>query len=272
LDPARGAVILPYDRFVPSENESSLIADAGSALVSKCAAVSGVVFATGPVLQDPVYDSEQFFGPWTSSQAEHFGFAPELTQADLVANGILPGGAASPPAEGATPSPSDGDRSQKGSGTNANLTDADWAVIDGCGRNKEYRDLMSALVFGAGPWAEPLAAVNDSVFDDRDAKAAQSDLSACLARGGMTADPAHPGLPVGADPGTISAAQVELALKTVACKDEVRFTQRVAAVLAAKQAPIVVAYLSELVAKRHALDDALDRARQILGTPQVASS
>jgi hypothetical protein len=90
------------------------------------------------------------------------------------------------------------------------------------------------------------------------------DLDACFVREGMEPDPEFLYVPLGADPTVIDETQISLALATVACRDEVDFTRRVADVLAQQQAPIIVAYLDELVEQRADLDESVRQARAIL--------
>jgi len=253
LDPVSGAVILPYDRFVVTKNEDSLLVTAASVLASKCAKDQGVAFDPGRLIQNPVYDSEQFYGPWTVAQAERFGFAPPMSEADLVANGL----AELPAGQSAWESP------------NVNLTDAQLAVVEDC-QGREDAQRLWAAVTSTGPWWSAIKDLSFSpsptVAEDPRVQAAWSDLSACLVRQGLEpeADPDYIGLPKGADGNVINAEQISMALTTVQCKDEVNFTKRVADVTAELQAPIIGQYLDELVAHRAAVDSALAEARSIV--------
>jgi len=253
LDRESGAVILPLDRLFLTTNEQYLITDAVTALVSKCAAAQGVDFDPGPVVSKPIYESEEFYGNWTVAQAERFGFVRPSSEADLVANGVIE----PPPGFQSYESP------------NINLTDAESAVVEQCYKSPEAKSLRDS-VGGVGPWFAMAEGLIDTpsplVVDDPRVKEAWSDLSACFARAGLepNSDPYWMGSPVGARSDVIDEEQISLSLKTVACKDEVAFTERVADVTAEKQAAIIVKYLDEMVAYRQSADEALATARQIV--------
>jgi len=245
LNAETGAVVLPADRFTETFAEMDTLSTGAAVAISRCAAAEGVTFVPPRLLTDPIYASEQYYGPWTRAQAERFGFVRPMSQADLVANGIVAGG----------------ESTDSGSHPNADLTDEDWTVIDACNEEPEATQLTAALRH-VGPWYAELDAVSDAVFDDAEAKDAARDLDACFAEEGLGSAPdGSPGLPRGADASVIDEQQVQLALTTVDCKEQTNFTARVAAVEARLQAPIVVKYADELVRKRAEIDEALLAAR-----------
>lgn len=257
LDPETGAVVLPFDRFVPTTNDMITIGSATSRLVADCAADSGVTFTPAAAPTQPEYDSELYFGPWTTAQAERFAFVSPMSAADLAANGIKLEGVG--PTQQTTQSPAD-------STTAANnaLSDDDWDVVDACGSSDEVHELNAGLAIGDGPWAESLQAISDGLADQPEVQSAIEELGSCFTSAGLSPDPTAPWLPVGYDTGVISEQQVALALSVVACKDQTDFTARVAEVQAEEQAPVVVTYLDELLAKRSALDEALETADEVL--------
>ncbi|MCR6688034.1 hypothetical protein [Cellulomonas sp.] len=247
LNEKTGAVVLPADRFTETFLEMDLLSTAASVALSHCAAEKGVTFEPPEALTDPVYVSEQYQGPWTRSQAEHFGFVKPMTQADLAANGVID---ATPDAEASAP-------------PNGDLTDDDWKVVDACvgSASSQFDDALRHV----GPWYAEFDAVTAQVFDDPDAKDALHELEECYDRAGIGASQdGSPGWPRGADGSVIDQQQIQLALTSVECKEETDFTARVAGVEARLQAPIVVKYADELVAKREQIDEALAAARALL--------
>lgn len=251
LNEETGAVVLPADRFSETFLEMDLLATAASTELSRCAAERGVTFVPPQPLTDTVYVSEQYHGPWTRAQAERFGFAKPMTQADLAANGIVEASSD----EGAGTSP------------NGDLRDEDWAVVDACDEESGPSQFDAALQH-VGPWYAELRAVQERVFDDPDAKDALRDLHGCYREAGLSVSKNDsPGWPSGADASVIDQQQIQLALTSVECKEKVDFTARVAAVEARLQAPIVVKYADELVKKRGQIDEALAAARTLLASP-----
>jgi hypothetical protein len=249
LDRETGAVVLPYDRFSLSYEETNVLAAAGSVVVSNCAHDRGVNFVPADYSSDSIYESEDYFGPWTIDQAKRFAFVPPMTDADLAANGITS------PAE-----------SERGDSVppNSSLTEADWGVIDDCAATPEMDEYTEALS-EQGPWGEPIQAVADSLMDDQRARAVLQDLTGCYdARGLSHASTEEPWLPGGASGSEISEGQIQLAVAVVECKDEVDFTERMADLEASLQAPIIVQYADELSARRQLIDAAVLDARSLL--------
>ncbi|WP_198303481.1 hypothetical protein [Cellulomonas sp. PSBB021] len=241
-------MVLPADRFTETFLEMDLLATASSVAVGLCAAENGVTITPPQPLTDPVYVSEQYYGPWTRDQAERFGFVKPMTQADLAANGIVAD------TTGADhQAPPDGD-----------LTAADWEIVDACGaapRSARFDDALRHV----GPWYAELEAVQAQVLDDAEAKGALRDLEECYEQAGLgVSSDGSPGWPRGANGSVIDQQQIQLALASVECKQKTDFTARVAAVEARLQAPIVVKYADELVQKRAEIDEALMAARALL--------
>lgn len=248
LDEESGAVILPYDRLTTTWAEGDLITTGTSIAISRCAEAKGVTLVASPPIDDPVYASEQYFGPWTVDQARRFGFVMPMSDADLVANGVV---TASPDA---TPFVA----------PNGDLTDADWAVVDACASSPEVKALTDSIDDG-GPWIEAIAATHDQLLEDEQARAIIKDLQGCFQSSGLTWDDSNePWIPLGADGSQISEDQITLALQLVDCKEQVDFTSRMAAREAELQAPVIEKYADELVAQRQASDDVVAAARVLV--------
>lgn len=247
LNEATGEVRLPYDRFTATYEEMDLLVVASSVAASTCAREKGVVFVPPAPSSDPAYVSEQYFGPWTVDQAQRFGFVEPMTDADLVANGII--GASS-------------DETERPAAPNGDLTDADWAVMDTCGSTPEVKKLLDARA-ESGPWVTPMAAVHDALLDDGRAKDLLDELDGCYRGEGLKPLAKTPWTPQGAS-GAISEDQIRLALQVVECKKQISFTERMAQVEASLQAPIISEYADELVAKRAQIDEAVVEAKALI--------
>ncbi len=260
LDAATGAVTLPYDRFVESYEEMDVISVASSTLISACAAKSGVRFPAPTLTADTApYVSELYFGPWTTAQASRFGFVRPMSDADLVANGIV--------ADDGTAADEEEPAQDVGE-----LSEADYAVMGACSSAPEVAQLNTALMHD-GPWVTQIEAASGKVLDQPAAKAAIEELGRCYDDAGLEPDSANPWMVAGARGDAITEEQIALALKVVACKDEVDFTARMARVEAQLQAPVIAEYTDELVAQRRALDEAVAKGREILaGAPQAGTS
>ncbi|WP_250442651.1 hypothetical protein [Actinotalea sp. C106] len=249
LDPQTGAVILPADRLKYDQLEEMDLAHATAYAVAACAEERGVTFAPPESASDPVYRSETYFGPWTTTQANSFGFVMPMTEADLAANGIING--TSDNTSAATP--------------NGDLSEQDWKVIDECNAtDATVQDLVAALHL-QGPWMAELAAVEAAVLEDAQIQEILSELYDCYEESGLSpSNSAQPWLPVGADASQISEGQIRLALEVVDCKTQMDFTQRVADRHAQLQAPIIAEYANELVAQRDRIDEALEMSNDLV--------
>lgn len=252
LDPASGAVVLPFDRLVPDFYENDILATGASAAVALCAAGSGVTFDPPPLSDDPVYASEHYFGPWTADQAARFAFVPPMSLRDMAANEI----AGAPEPAGAT-------EVAPGAGADDELTDDDWAVIDACNADDDVAALLDATIV-TGPWTDAVEAVRDGLPDEDGARALIDELARCYAAEGLEPADDAPWLPEGTNGREITQAQIELAVSVVRCKDSVDFTRRMADIEAGLQAPIIRRYAHELAEQRGSVDEALDLAATLL--------
>lgn len=250
LDVDLGAVVLPYDRLTLSPLETDLLSVAGTVEVAACAQTKGVRFIAPRPIDDPVYESEHYFGPWTVEQAERFGFVRPMSQADLVANGVQ--GASDSDSEAGSALPD-----------NSALTDADWDVVDECGQSaavESYRDALSQV----GPWTEEISTISTTMENDSTMIALFSELDECYRDAGLTPEEGEPWLVTGADDHVIDEQQVTLALGVVRCKESVDFTRRAAAVEAAYEASVIAQYSDELLAQRAQLEETLSDARELI--------
>jgi hypothetical protein len=250
LDDQSGQVILPYDRFIPDASEESVLHRAGAASAVLCQRDLGVPVVAYTSVDQPIYLSEHFYGPWTMGQAQEFGFARPLPDADLRANGIIPEGDGEPSAndprmremqraENEKIPPSEHERSERA-----------------CA--EEFRRWIFEY---DGPWHTELGAVDNDVKSSREFKQIVGEFNACLESRGLEPNPEQVGIPEGADAWTIDETQITLAVSTVECKDNVDFTRRVAEIHARLQAPILLKYEGELTRSQADLRELLSTAK-----------
>jgi hypothetical protein len=256
LDVETGAVVLPYDAYRPSPSELDLLAVASSAVVADCGDALGIDFEPlGETLDDPVYASEPYFGPWTLAQADRFGFVQPQSDRDLVVNGITDhangsGDAAGGPQPEAPP--------------NASLTDEDWSALDACVTSDERAVLFREAAVQSGPWTQSIEAISSSLSSGPPGAAVLADLVACYEERGMRPGTDEPWYPLGADALAIDATQIAMAGAVVECKVGTDFTQRMADIEASQQAEVIREYEADLVLQRERLDEALHVAQGLV--------
>ncbi|GII99876.1 hypothetical protein CLV28_2957 [Sediminihabitans luteus] len=260
LDTARGAVVLPYDRFVPDKVEQTELGQAVAVENALCLREAGLDMIVPPPFEDvDVYAQESFFGPWTMDQAQKFGFARPMRDADLRANGYVPA-----------------DYGRPSDPVALAVIDHDTALLDGhdaeveaC--NEKVQHVYTAMRSARDtPWQAEISAVETALPENDVVAAAFDDLDACLVAGGLEPDAAQPGYVVGADVVTIDEEQVELAVQVVGCKDETDFTRRVATEWARLQAAVLEKYETDVIAQGAANDEALaDGRATVAAHPEV---
>lgn len=251
LDESTGAVILPLDHFQPTWEENEILVTAGSVSLALCAREQGVAFLAPELSFDPIYLSENYYGPWTVVQAERFAFAVPMTDADLEENGIT---------GGAGESDTDADSVAH---PNFALTDEDWVTIDECGSSGAGRKFQKATLLD-GPWTEQITAAQDALLESDEARALVDELGACFTSRGMEPDPDAPWLVRGANGWEISEQQVQLALGVVACRNEIGFTEKLARLQARATVPTIAEFVAELTEHRRVIDAAVEEGRALL--------
>lgn len=254
LDPATGAVTLPYDRLSLTREEESILSVASSTVLSQCGLEHGVRFTPPTPRYDPVYASEQYFGPWTKDQARQFGFVAPQTEADLYFNGIE---GVEAPVGPHSPVP------------NQNLTDADWKTLSEKCEGLAESSAYSQAEIQVGPWIEALDRVNDELDHDKRARGLIDELSDCYARSGLEPGGKIWWLPQGGRNRSVTEDQISLALAVVDCKDSIDFTNRMAQIQAQLQAPIIIKYADDLIARRQFIDKTVASARELIAKNKV---
>lgn len=244
-----GSVVLPFDKFSLSENEHGDIVTASAAQRVACSREVGIpVGDPWPSLNNPAYDSESYFGPWTLAQARKFGFVEPASDADLNANGIV----------GAPELPSD---RRLPEAPFADLTDEDGEKVEAC--NGPDEELFMSVLEQDGPWVPEIRAIreNAGALELPGLRDIVTELAACYKEKGITPGPKDlVWWPQGGKADRIDEQQIQLAVKVVDCKDSIEFTERMAAIEAREQAAVIGRYADELVQERATIEKALARA------------
>lgn len=223
---------------------------ADALLYTLCAREHGVGLVAVRYTEQPVYDSELFYGPWTTGQAEKFAFVQPSPDADLRANGVIPSDAGEPSVYAGWAS------------LNDHVTQAERdGVAQSCGGGGGEEAADSEWTFNYDtPWQAKMAALGQEVVKDAAYGELLEELYLCFDRSGMEAHADEPGVPEGAKFRVIDKEQIALAVKTVQCKDETGFTRKMADLWASYQVPVLVEYQREIVAQGEALRTKLDEA------------
>lgn len=191
------------------------------------------------------------YGPWTKPVAEKFAFVPPMTDGELMANGYVPR-----PADYVEPEslyPYEG------------LSEEDREKMrDACSSDPDVQRFLMDPERSYGPGEVALNDTWDQADNDPEMKALVEELDACFQTKGLEANPRVIGDPKGADRNLIDEDQIDMALKTVECKDQIDFTQRVADILAKHQMDVINEHADELFAHRQELDDLVADAKQYI--------
>ncbi|WP_157802650.1 hypothetical protein [Sediminihabitans luteus] len=258
LDEERGEIRLPIDEYIPQRTDSGLLASASQAMAVGCAREAGISFMAPAPIENEIYRSEGLFGPWTTWQAEKFGFvSPTLSDADLREGGVVPEDYGVP-----------GDPAALAQVLEVNdaMSAADQEAVLECydaPGQKAFR-----LPSGPGPWLAEFGAADERARTSEAVVAARAELDDCLRREGLEPDPET--FVVGADENVIDEEQIGLAVTYVACKQETRFTETVAQVFADEQAQVVEKYDDDLAAVAAELVTVREAAREYVADhPEV---
>jgi hypothetical protein len=253
FDEETGRIDLPYDRFVPSGLDEQVLHNAAEVAATLCWREMGLP-ATGTGLRpSEIYLSEHLYGPWTMSQAQKFGFVVPAPDADLRANNFIPEGTGEP--------------SVYDSGSWARIAESNSRIpADKAAEAKEKcsPDHERWFIGHDGPWKAAMAQVSAQVDSSAELGAIVDDLGECFEARGLEPDPEYPYQPKGSDAGWIDEEQIELAISTVECKQEVEFTKRVADLYVTFQAPVMLEYEDELIAHQLELRNLLIEAEEIV--------
>ena len=253
VDPETATVKFPVDYVELGEQEdSSVLRAASEAAVAECAREElGIPWvATEPDGYMPTEHMWQRYGPWTKPVAEKFGFVDPMGDGALIVNGYVE------EPEGYEPIP----------WPNAEIPEADQEkVFDTCNEKQEVKRFDENELWVLGPGQQALNDEHEAVNQDPRMQALFDELRICYAENGMEFDEELPGY-ITADTDTIDEEQIELALKTVECKDQINFTQRAADIIAERQVPVIEEYADELFQNRANWDAAVAEAKEYIAS------
>ncbi|MGO1590480.1 MAG: hypothetical protein ACTHW1_02005 [Ancrocorticia sp.] len=255
LDYDTGIVYFPAEPLttLDRDHDMELISSAGEGVFSQC-----VFDKTGTKLdpypidrEEPIRDVFFIYGPWTKPIAEKFAFVLPMTDGELTFNGYVPR------PEGFVEPPS--------GNPYAKLTQEERdEYTELCGSEPEYTKYNLLHVQSTGPGEIGLQEVQDKVAADRRTKDLVDELDKCFAPLGLEADPDRIGLPKEADVDVINEDQLDMAMKTVECKDEIDFTQRLADIIAEYQMKVIDEYGAEMTAERDKFDALVQEAEDFI--------
>jgi len=251
VDPETATVKLPADYVELGEQEDvSNLHAAYSAALAECAREElGVPWvALEPDGYKPTSHMWNLYGPWTKPVAEKFAFVPPMGDGALVVNGYVE------PPEGyeLVPMP------------NEDLSDEQRnRVYEVCGSKPEVTRFDEKKLWTVGPGQQALNDEVAAVDQDPRMQALFDELAVCYDNNGMEFDREVPGY-ITADTQTIDEEQIELALKTVDCKDQIDFTQRAADIIAERQVPIIEEHADELFQIRANWDATVAEAKEYI--------
>lgn len=238
VDARSGTITFPADRLALSADDQDALATAQSVALAECARGIGVDYTPLRVQLDPIEKVSTYFGVWRKEDARRFGFVAPQTPSDMVHNDI----------EGRPEQPS-GARPARHL-----LTDAERERLQPCQTSDDVQRFSPEALTGKSPWNAPLGEVEAGFYGLPEVRAVIDEYDQCLRGRGAEPRGDLPGSAVGADPKTISPAQVKLALKVVACKSDVDYVPRLARIMADEQAPIIARYGRDMVAFRSRVD------------------
>ena len=248
--PETAVIVFPGDRFQPSREESALLLQASVLVTAECAQARGVDWRAMPMSPySSVYDASNYFGVWTVAIAREFAFSPPMTERDLLGDDA----------------PISAEQAAVGE-ANTWITEAEQAIVHECASPESNRFSAAVSSSGSGEWNAALEASTRGFDTNEDVLAAYADLNACFRDVGLEpdADPDSRGFPLGADAEAVDDEQIALALQVVYCKTQVDFVPRLAAIMAALQAPVIEQYLPDLTAQRGRIDEAVAEARELI--------
>ncbi|AWE43215.1 hypothetical protein [Actinobaculum sp. 313] len=253
VDPETAVVKFPVDYVELGEQEdSSILYSARDAAVAECAREElGIPWvATEPDGYMPTAHMWQRYGPWTKPVAEKFAFVDPMGDGALIVNGYVE----EPDGYELIPWPNEG------------IPEADRnKVFDTCNSKPEVKRFDDNDLWVVGPGQQALNDEEDAVDQDPRMQALFDELRTCYAENGMELDEELPGY-ITAYRDTIDEEQIELALKTVECKDQINFTRRAADIIAERQVPVIEEYADELFQNRANWDAAVAEAKEYIAS------
>jgi hypothetical protein len=233
-----------------TQTDAEILSSAYSYAVAECAKGVGVRYVPLRADHEPLYDASNYFGVWLERYATQFGFVTPMTPADMAANQIQGAPAV--------------DAAQDDDGQMNDLTAADRSALQPCFESDEAARFDPVKLAGSEPWNGPLGQIGAEFYGYPEVKQVVDDYDSCLRGLNLEPNPEAPGSVRGADSREISPEQIELALQVVQCKDKVDYVQRLADIMAEKQAPIIEEYATDMVSSKEAIDNVVALAETFI--------
>lgn len=152
------------------------------------------------------------------------------------------------------------------------FTDEALAIYEACYEQDDIQLLAEEAIAITFPLGEETTGIAAAALESEDAQAVFTEWDACLARSGLERNPSvdpYQILGTSMDP---TEQNITIALKDVACKEEVDFVARLATIEASFQQPIITKYEVELTALRAEYDGLIERSRVYLNANRPSSS
>lgn len=209
-------------------------------------------------------------GPWTTEMADAFGFVSPAPRGYLSANGIVA-------------KPKNNDEIDAAAARYAHTPEEANEATETCGGPEKYPESrpfdVAELGVWNGPWIEEFNSSWSETQRDERTQAVIDELKVCYTEKGLAisapnspdavgADGRLPIVIEGASTQIIDEAQIEMANKVVACKQETSAIQRITEIWAEKQAPIVEEYSQELTDLRSRIDTSVESATSYIAANQ----
>ncbi|AWE43214.1 hypothetical protein [Actinobaculum sp. 313] len=266
VDPETATVRLPADYVVQeTEEEGEVISAAHDAAAAECAREElGIPWvATEPAELLPTDEMWSDYGPWTKSVAEKFAFVEPQSDRKLIFNGYVE-------------KPEGYVGIEDAPGPNDHISASQLEEIrEACVDKPELLRFDAFELWEYGPGQEALNDEVDTRQQDPKMQALLEELRVCYVENGIEFDEnlAWVGFAADAAPASekpneehITEEQIQLALKTVECKDQINFTQRVADIIAERQVPIIEEYADDLFTIRAKWDNAAAEAKEYIAS------
>ncbi|MBM6402315.1 hypothetical protein [Phycicoccus sonneratiae] len=241
VDEATGTIALPYDAYWPTQAESEDIVSAARVAMIHCQQARGVTPADPlrRVIPDP---PPRRFGVWRMADATRYGYLEYTSSAKAAALA---------------------DRST----TDPQLAARQAAAAAACAREDPVLRQLNRQP-DEGAWSTEIPAAETRAEQSAPYRQAIEDWARCMQARGLTTEPGSlvpAGIDTGAlDEGRVESGDVAIAVADVTCKQQTHTVQRLADLLAAAQAPLVVEYQGPLRKQRALVDAELVLARQVL--------
>lgn len=255
IDETNSSVTLPGDSVNVSKSDENVFMTAWTLAAAACYRDNGITWwgtdyrTAGPY--DHVYND---MGPWTKKIAAEFGFVRPRTRTTLARLGMIgePGSAQND----ANTTAGDKDAPEHPNRAilnNPQLADKLKLTATSCRVTPDVIKWDPQKVWDkTRPWGGELGSAGTTVMHQPEYAKLRDELHACYTESGLTPLPTTAdntdGVEVKGQEDYVNEAQINLALKVVACKEKTHFIQRYADLVAKEQWTIINKYAKEITA------------------------